>query len=119
MIISTSNGNGYWSFFSLPNFNPKGNFLLRGNGPKEFVFPPRVGQATFRAEEGNVMIYLADIQKGRLLKMDMNKTLENNSLEINNICDTLPPLLFNFVYIDSTNCLCRTMLRTRRSKYDS
>ena len=113
MIISTSNSNGFWSFFSLPNLEHKGDFLLKGNGPNEFVTPPWVGQASFRLENGQTNIYISDNQKGRLLRMHMDKTFDLNELSITNKCDTLPPLLFNFVYIDSTTYLCRTIAATQ------
>ena len=111
MIVGTSNSRGYWSFFSLPGLDHKGNFLLQGNGPQEFLFPPSAGKAQFRSEDGKTVIYIPDTDKRRIMRMDISETLQGNDLKIANVCDSLPPLLFNLVYIDSTTYLCKTITK--------
>lgn len=111
MIVGTSNSRGYWSFFSLPDFEHKGDFLLQGNGPQEFRYPPSAGKAQFRAEDGKTVIYISDTNKGRIMCMDLSETLRAKELRIVNVRDSLPPLLFDLVYIDSTTYLCKTITK--------
>lgn len=111
MIVGTKNSRGYWSFFSLPDFDHKGDFLLQGNGPQEFLYPPSAGKAQFRSEGRKTIIYIPDTNKGRMMRMDLSETLQNNDLRIVNMHDSLSPLLFNLVYIDSTTYLCKAITK--------
>lgn len=109
LIVSTPSNDGCWAIYSLPEFTPKGRYLLKGNGPEEFLFPPWVGSASFRDEDDALCAYIADNSKGRMFRMNVSRSVENQKLDIRVVNDSLPPLLFVTVYIDSTTYLFRTI----------
>lgn len=108
MILSTSNKDGLWSFFSLPDYKYLGNFLTRGEGPLEFIEAPSVSNKVRLIKEKNMLFaYIYDSQKGKVLKMNIDEAIRKQRADLSAFKDSLPPFLFNFVMIDSSTFLCK------------
>ncbi|MCH7405509.1 BF3164 family lipoprotein [Belliella aquatica] len=102
MIFSTRNNNGLWKFLSLPELNELGDFLIKGEGPLEFSSYPSVTDKVNFSEIGGVLFsYIYDFDNGRLLKLNINKSLKNKETIISVIDDSLPKFLFDFMMLDS------------------
>jgi hypothetical protein len=111
LIFATKDGDGFWSFVSLfDNSNIMGQFLKRGQGHDEFLYPPNV-QVSTNFFKDNEILYAAiyDFQKGKLYKMNIDKTIKDGRLDISIMENNLPPYLFNFVMIDTTIFLCKAI----------
>jgi len=120
LIFSTQNPEGFWSFFSLPNYEWRGRFILKGNGPIEFTYSPSVGVYTsFYSSDKRLFAAIYDFAKGRVFEVDVSKTVENNSLSIRTVSDSLPPFLASMVMIDSVTFFCReiTDMVTKEERY--
>lgn len=108
MILSTNDEEGLWSFFSLPDECYLGKFLTRGNGPFEFIFPPRVNTEVKIVEANNTLLaYIYDSQRGKVLKMNVTESLRDNKTDISVQHDSLPAFLFNFAIIDDASFFCK------------
>ena len=108
MIVSTNDKDGLWSFVSLPDYNLLGSLLTKGNGPFEFIQPPSVGGEMKLLKENNqLMAYIQDFQKGRIFRLNIDKSLKAKELDISVVTDSIPPFLFNLVIIDSTDFFCK------------
>jgi len=108
LIFSTSNSAGMWSFFSNLKYEWRGRFLLRGNGPNEFVQTPTVGAKTsFYTKDNEFFASIYDFTKGKVYVMNISRTLGENKLVIRLINDELPPFLSSLIMIDSVTFFCR------------
>ena len=108
LICSVKNNTGLWSFFSLPNYKPLGDFLSRGEGPFEFIQEPNPGsRAKFYKENDTVYAGIYDAYRGKVYKMNIDKSIERKKLEISILNDSLPKVLFDFIMIDSSAFFCR------------
>lgn len=104
LILNTANRNGIWSIYSLPNYTYFGRFLNRGEGPLEFMQGPSVKTNAKIIKEGDQLLaYLYDFQKGRLLKFDISESIASKELHLTILKDDLPPFLFNFKMIDNNS----------------
>ncbi|MEX2566931.1 MAG: hypothetical protein WD431_13385 [Cyclobacteriaceae bacterium] len=104
LILNTSNRNGLWSIYSLPHYTYFGRFLKRGEGPLEFMQGPIVKTNAKIFKEGDQLLaYLYDFQKGRLLKFDISESISSKESHLTIVNDDLPPFLFNFKMIDSSS----------------
>jgi hypothetical protein len=121
LIVSTTNSNGLWSFFSLPEYKFLGKYLSRGQGPNEFIQDPSVGGAKFFKENGIRYAAIHDFQGGKLRKMNIDESIRTNRLNIYTLNDSLPPYIFEFITIDSTTFLCREIndSQTQQIRYIS
>jgi hypothetical protein len=109
-IFATNDNDGLWSFVSLNNNNIIGQFLKKGQGPNEFLYSPSVQVATnFFKEEGNLYAAIYDSQKGKLYKMNIEKTIQDGELDISILKNSVPRFLSNFVMIDTTKFLCKAI----------
>ncbi|MDP2043226.1 MAG: BF3164 family lipoprotein [Algoriphagus sp.] len=103
LIIYTTRNDGIWTILSLPNYNDLGKYLKIGEGPLEFMQSPSVASNNSIIRENNQLIaYLYDFEKGRILKFDIDKSVEQRTLDLEVLNDSILPFLFNFAMIDST-----------------
>lgn len=120
LILSTTNGNGLWSFLSLPDYQNLGSFINRGNGPLEFNSPPSVGNGVkLTKEKGKTQAYIYDFRKGRLLKMNVDESIKSKKLHMSISNDSLTPSLFDFVALDSLTYFCKEVAngQTQQIRY--
>ena len=102
MVMGTSNPNGIWSFISLPSNKKLGSFLKRGEGPLEFMQGPSTSNgATFVHENGRLLAFLYDFEKGDVKKFNISQSLNDGELHLTQIESSLPPFLSNFIMLDS------------------
>lgn len=110
IAFSTKDKDSLWTFFSLPDCAPLGSFLTLGNGPSEFIQPPRVSFKTnFYRENGQLFAGIYDSQKGRLFKMNVDASLSSNALDMSMLKDSLPLFLFSFIMVDNNRYFCKEM----------
>ena len=120
IIFSTKRTDSLWSVYTLPEYDYRGSFLSKGNGPFEFVQSPSVGtKATFYKENDELFAGVHDFQKGRLLKVNIDKTLNEKKLNISVLNDSLPPFLFNFMMIENDKYFCKEVNNnhTQQTRY--
>lgn len=101
LIFSTVNDDALWSFVSLNDGTVKGNFLKKGQGPLEFLQSPSVATRTTFIKQDSLYAYIYDSQRGALLKMNVNESLQSGIESIHIVDDSLSPFLFNLVVIDT------------------
>jgi len=103
IMFSTSGLEHLWFFNALPDLSPLGSFLKIGQGPFEFVRPPSVGSNTsFKREDGDLCAYVYDFYRGKVLKMNVDRSIKNETLEISVFRDAIPPYLFDFALVDDS-----------------
>jgi len=103
IVFSTSGLEHLWFFSALPSLAPLGSFLKTGQGPFEFVRAPSVGNKTsFKRENGNLCVYIYDFYRGKLLRMNVDRSIKNKKLEISVFRDSIPPFLFDFAVVDDS-----------------
>ncbi|MBR9775545.1 MAG: hypothetical protein GYB55_11215, partial [Cytophagales bacterium] len=70
--------------------------------------------------EGDQLVaFLYDFQKGRLLKLNITKSIETNNQQLSILNDDLPPFLFNFTFIDSSRYLIKKIENSNRQQIRS
>ncbi|MDR0836431.1 MAG: hypothetical protein LBN11_07640, partial [Tannerella sp.] len=121
LVCATTDKEGFWSFFTLPDYRFLGKFITRGQGPYEFFSFPYVGSGAYFFKEKEELFSIVYHEKGRLYKMNVDESIKNNKLSIYTINNTLPPSLFNFVVIDSTTFFNKEInnRRTQQIRYMS
>ena len=120
IIFSTKRKDSLWFVFDLPEYNYRGSFLSNGNGPFEFVQSPWVDSKTkFFEENDELFVGIYDFQKGRIFKLNIDKTLNEKNLVISVLNDSLPPFLFNFIMIESDKYFCKEVNnnQTQQTRY--
>lgn len=119
LIVTTKRQEGGWAFFSLPDCKELGSFLRRGNGPNEFAQMPNVSQARLWKEKEELFAIINDFQTDKTYKMNIDKSLSTNQLNITPLKDSLPPYLFNFVYLNEQTFMCREITgdHTQQNRY--
>lgn len=106
MVLGTSNPEGIWSIISLPHYKHLGSFLKRGEGPVEFMQGPTASSISkIVRENGQLVAYLYDFQKGNLKKFNLGQTLTSGELHISLMDASFPPFLTTFIMVDSTHFL--------------
>ena len=121
LILSTTDREGLWSFVSLPDYVFIGKFFTLGQGPYEFTQSPYVGsnKVKFFKEKEELFAAIYHFNKGMLYKMNISESIKNKRLNIYTLKDSLPPILFNFVMIDSTTFFCKELnnMQTQQIRY--
>ena len=107
IIFSTKRKDSLWFVFSLPDFYYRGSFLSNGNGPFEFVQSPRVNAGKLFKENEELFAGIYDFQKGRVFKLNLDRTLNEKKLTISVLNDSLPAFLFNFMIIENDKYFCK------------
>jgi hypothetical protein len=118
LILFTKEKHGFWSFVSLSDYNRLGNFLSIGQGPFEFLFSPTTTQVKLFKEEDQLYASIYDFQKGKLFKMDIDRSITTRKLHIS-IAQDVPPFSFNFLMIDSLTFFCKEVNfdHTQQTRY--
>jgi hypothetical protein len=120
MIVSTGDSNGMLSILSLPEHKDLGSFLTRGDGPFELTQLPSVNrEMKLVRENGQLRAFIYDFQKGKLLKVDIDKLIKDKEVNIEIAIKSLPRVLFNWVMIDSTSFFCKRVndIHTQQIRY--
>ncbi len=120
IIFSTTNQNGSWSILSLPDYHYFGKFLNQGDGPLEFMQLPSAGSnTTLIKEKEQLVAYLYDFQKGRLMKFNIDESIKSDSSKISVLNDSLPQFLFGVTMIDSAKFLGKKLdnLETQQIRF--
>lgn len=120
MILSTRKNNGNWKILSLPELHHLGDFLNIGEGPLELSSSPSVSdKMKLTKENGNLQAYIYDFEYGKLLKLDVYKSIQHKELFISLINDSLPHYLFDFIVIDSNTYFCKEIgnMETQQLRY--
>ncbi|WP_192348900.1 BF3164 family lipoprotein [Algoriphagus sp. Y33] len=103
LILNTTKEDGLWSLYSLPNHQYLNSFLKRGEGPLELIQGPSLASKTkITREEGQLVAYLYDFQKGGALKFNIEESINSKILQISKLNTSIPPFLFEFIMIDSS-----------------
>jgi len=110
IVFSTAGLEHLWFFNALPSLNPLGSFLKTGQGPFEFVRPPSVGSNTsFKRENGDLCAYIYDFYRGKILNMNVDRSIKNKNLEISVFMDSVPPYLSDVVVVDDSTFYAREL----------
>lgn len=119
LIAYTRNSDGFWAFFSLPNHEKMGKYLLKGNGPSEFIQDPGASSVTFYEDNGKRFAGILDFQKGRVFEMNLTETIRNGELDMTMLTDEIPRHPFDFVLLDSAFYFCREINKgqTRQNRF--
>lgn len=113
MILSRKNPNSLFSIISLSDNKHLGSFLTIGNGPLEFVQPPSVtSDMKLVSEYGQLFAFVYDFQKGKFLKINIDKLINKRETEIVEQANSLPPFIFDFIMVDSTSFFCKEVNST-------
>ena len=107
LIVSTLNNDGFWSFYSLPDYRFLGKYITKGNGPGEVLTAPRPGSQQFIKKGGQLQAIIYDPSSGRTYALDISQTLRDNRTAMTELHYDLPPNLFHFTLIDSSTIFCR------------
>ncbi len=108
ILFSTKKTDSLWAVFTLPEYDYRGSILSKGNGPFEFVQSPEVGyQTKLFKEKGELVAGVYDSQKGKVFKVNIDKSLTTNKLDIAILNDSLSPFLFNFMMIEDDKYFCK------------
>lgn len=113
LIFSTQKGDGMWEFFSLPTLDSLGGYLRQGNGPNELIQTPWLYSTSFLEKGGELMAYLYDFARGRLLEMNVSRTISERELNIATIEKPLPATLFGFIVLGDNTFFCKEITTTR------
>lgn len=107
LIVSTSNKDGYWSFFKLPEYTFLGKYITAGKSDNELLTSPRVANQYFVKRAGELCTMIYDFNTGKVLLMNITKTLNDKQMKINRIDYGIPRGLYNFVCLDSLSFFCK------------
>jgi hypothetical protein len=118
LIFSTTDSDGLWSFMSLSSYKHLGKFLKKGDGPYELVQPLRVDDnVKFFADSSGLFANIYDFYRGKILKFNINESIENQQLHISTLTDSVPPYMFNFIMLDNENILCKEVKNDQTEQY--
>lgn len=119
IIFSTKRTDSLWTVYTLPEYDYRGSFLSKGNGPFEFVQSPRVNAGKLFKENEELFAGIYDFQKGRVFKLNIDRTLNEKKLAISVLNDSLPAFLFNFMMIENDKYFCKeiTNNQTQQIRY--
>lgn len=107
LVISTSDKDGLWSFFSLEDNRYLGKLIRKGNGPNEFVQSPFVSNAFFWKKDSLLFADIYDFQKGAMYKLNVGESLRKGNACLSEYSVSLPPFLFNYAMLDSVSYFIR------------
>ena len=118
LIVCTTNGEGMWSFFGLPDHKYLGKYLTRGNGPNELRSPPSLENQFFLKEQGELFAKIFLYSTGKLYRMNISETLQKNRLSMNEP-DSISRGLYDLCFIDNSTFLRKesNSERTQLTRY--
>ena len=110
MILNATDPSGIISVVSLPDHGHLGKFIQSGEGPLEFMqSPSAASQTKLTLENDEVVAYLYDFQKGRLMKFNVDQSLQVDSLVLTPIDKSLSSYLTGITVLDSSAILCKEL----------
>lgn len=92
---------GAWDIYSLPELTILGSFFKRGDGPLEFRQGPSLNKVSFERENDDLMAYIYDFQKGRVMKFNISQSLSSKKQVLSEYESKLPPFSFSFAKLGS------------------
>jgi hypothetical protein len=107
LVVSTTDRDGFWSFYNINDLSFKGKFIKAGQGPNEFSMAPDIRTSRFYTEDNMLFIDIYDFQTGKIYKMNANQSLRKNELDISIKKDSLPSFIFDFAVIKDNLYYCR------------
>ncbi|MDD4590161.1 MAG: hypothetical protein PHG06_07000 [Parabacteroides sp.] len=107
LVVSTTDRDGFWSFYDIKDLSFKGKFIKAGQGPNEFALAPDVNASRFYKENNQLFIDIYDFQTGKIYKMNVNQSLNKKELSISIKRDSLPSFIFDFAVIKDNKYYCR------------
>ena len=114
MIVSKKGSTNLFSIFSLPNFYHLGSFLTQGEGPLEFIQPPSVNrEMKLVYEYEQLFAYIYDFQKGKLIKVNIDRLIKENNVDITEEINDLPRFIFDFIIVSNTRYFCKELNETQ------
>ena len=118
LIVTTRDGEGMWSFFTLPDHNYLGKYLIKGRGPNEFFSPPSVEKQLFFEKHEELFANIYEFNTGKLYLMNISETLRNNKLSMHETDHSLPRYI-RFSILNDTTFLCNEINenQTQRIRY--
>ncbi|MCH7412744.1 TolB-like 6-bladed beta-propeller domain-containing protein [Belliella sp. R4-6] len=108
LILGTKKSDGLWDLYSLPDYQPLGSFLKRGDGPEEFMQGPGASMKNkIVKESGQIIAYIYDFEKGSIKRFNISESIKSKELHLSTMEKILPPFLFDFVMLDSAEIFIR------------
>jgi len=107
LIVSHPGTEGFWSFFALPDYRPLGRYLKNGRASDELLSVPRVSQQSFLNIDGNLYAMIYDYDFGRMLRMDITKSLSEGVGRITEIGSGVEKYLSRVAFLDTNVFFCR------------
>ena len=104
LILSNKNSSGFWKIYQLPKFDKHYSFLNIGEGPFEFNSHLSASDnVNIMYEKNNIVAYLYDFERGNNIKFNISNSIENDSLHISILNDSIPKYLFDFYSLNETD----------------
>lgn len=120
LIVPKVGGKKLLSFYSLPSYKKLGAFVDQGRGPFELAHVPNFVHATsFRTEAQNRFVYVFGNINGRLIKLNIDKSIATSRPSLSVFMDSLPNPVFTCFPIDSTRVFMREIENnmTQQNRY--
>lgn len=119
LIVSTADKDGFWSFFKMPDYTFLGKYITKGKSDQELIFSPRASEQFYVDQDGEMYSIIYSFSTGKILSMNITKTLKHNRLVVDKLKHKLPRNLFNFMYLDSLSFFCRQVNgdHTKQSRF--
>lgn len=119
LIVSTTERDALWAFYSLKTHKHLDSFLKIGNGPYEFTTSPNLYETTFYQIDNTLYAGIYDFNKGTVYKMNISESLKTNELSMSVLQDSIPNTLFNFAIINDSTYFCKELADnvTRQKRY--
>ena len=116
LIVSAEDDDGFWAFFSLPEHEDLGKYIMKGRGPNEFVYSPLTDRQYFYKEAGERFATIYDHDRGVAYKINIGETLRDRRLSIKPVGFPVPRGMFDFVTLNDSTFLCRGLSDDRRQQ---
>lgn len=109
LFIQTSDPEGFWQIYSLPEERLVGKFFRKGNGPMEFVRAPAMNFTEFYRNNGRIAAMIFDPAKDRLVEIDVSGLLDGETVEPKIIAEHLASYAINALWLDQNTLFCRDL----------
>jgi hypothetical protein len=120
LILDKAGSEELWTIYKLPEFENLGGYLHMGDGPLEFMQTPSLTyKNSFRLENDNLVTYLYDFQKGRILKFNISGSIATGELNLSEYEASLPPYSFAFALLKDNSFFLKEIANkdTQQERY--
>ena len=107
---------GSWNIHCLPQMSPFGNLFSRGHAKGEFIQIPAVYKSAFFKDGGDLYTVVYDVQRGKCLKVNISKSILNDSLYIEDVRHKVVSRLDRYLYIDDSTYVTRANVKGTKPK---